>query len=111
MRRAAVFFREHVTELEAYAEAQFDLNRIPEGSKSTKRAQLQQVEKSTGRKMPALHMELPPAFGYVWITYLEVSRGNPLTYTEIKAWCDLTGNRLTNTELELILRLDTLRNR
>jgi hypothetical protein len=56
---------------------------------------------------------LPDLAVHVWKWFLELSRGrdagfaaNPLKYSEIEAWCRLSGTRLEPWEIRAICRLD-----
>lgn len=59
-------------------------------------------------------MELPVLFLDVWTWFIELhnTRGsngfgmNPITYCEIKAWSELTGNFPSNEDVRLIKLLD-----
>jgi hypothetical protein len=45
--------------------------------------------------------ECPDELLHVWIWFCLIP--SPLTYTEIKSWCDLTGNTPTADEVELLM--------
>jgi hypothetical protein len=61
-----------------------------------------------------------PEFPYVleglWSIFLELSNTRsqgysaplPISYQEVKAWCDLTGINLSPWEVQVIKRLDTV---
>lgn len=69
-----------------------------------------QVWKTLKRKPPQLAdaPELPEELRYVWEWFREVFAGEPLTYTELQAWSNMTGKRLTGWEAELIKSLDRI---
>lgn len=56
----------------------------------------------------------PPGFGYLleWFGELSAARtsgafgANPITFAEINAWAQLTGNEPTPTEVQIMRRLD-----
>lgn len=76
-----------------------------------------------GEKMRALGASVldqappcPPALAHVWEWFQSLNTGrtgsgfgmNPLTFSEISAWCALTGNTLTPWEVDLLKTLDVL---
>jgi hypothetical protein len=81
------------------------------------------VEQQTG-KYPGPELEIPPDLVYLWSWFTELSstRGggwgpSPITYMEIKAWAELTGNcpdvwevsvlkAMDNKYLEMVNRLE-----
>lgn len=69
-----------------------------------------QVWKTTGRKPKQLAEapELPEELGYIWEWFREVFSGEPLTFSEMQAWAQLTGKRLLGWEAELIKSLDRI---
>lgn len=83
----------------------------------TTRQHLEFVEKSTGRRPKELEgPQLPPLMSPTWYSFLSLRSGiasgfngpEPIPYTEIKAWCDLTDNELHPLEVEWIKMLDGL---
>jgi hypothetical protein len=58
--------------------------------------------------------DFPQELEYVWSYFLSLNEGRgatqvgaaPLTYSDIKAWAELTGNILTPFEVDCIKRLD-----
>ena len=81
----------------------------------SKREHLQQVEKQTGVKPEELKgPEFPIHLSYIWSAFFKLSGSrsagfssvNPLTYTEIKNYCDMMGEELTGWEIDVIKRLD-----
>ena len=60
--------------------------------------------------------DFPKELEYLWGFFLELSATRPqgysgplpITYSEIKAWLDLTDNTLASWEVEVIKKLDRL---
>ena len=88
------------------------------------RKHLQQVQKTTG-KVPRQLAEVPElpesaAYGsllnvsvlaempaaYIWHWFWELKGSQPLTYTEIKNWSELTATPLTPFEVQALVELD-----
>ena len=76
-----------------------------------------QVYKSTGVMPEELKpKDFPDSLLYVWQSFIELSQArqaglngpSSLTYTDIKAWSELTGNELSPVDVEIIKKLDTL---
>ena len=80
------------------------------------RDQLEAVWKQTGSIPDQLNMQLPVLFVDVWYCFLELhsTRGsngfglNPISYSEIKAWSELTGRNPEPEDVRLIKMLDTV---
>ena len=98
-----------------YAEEVFSLAKTDQ-SGITERAHLEQVWKSTGKKPDKLDLPyFPSLLKYIWDSFLILSQGRqagmsgpqPLTYTDIKSWVELTGYEVTPFELEVIKKLDS----
>ena len=72
------------------------------------------VWKKTGIKPEELTLELPVVFFELWEWFIELhmARGsngmtlNPISFTEIKAWAELTGTEITPKEVRLLKMLD-----
>lgn len=86
------------------------MNKVPEGSKTTLRTQLNQVWKTTGvqPKDLANAPKLPDELVYLWDAYVEVYTGIRLTYTEVKSWLQVTKRFLSPNEIHAIMELDNL---
>jgi len=72
------------------------------------RKHLQQVQKTTG-KVPRQLAEvpkLPESAAYIWHWFWELKGSQPLTYTEIKSWSELTATPLTPFEVQALVELD-----
>lgn len=59
--------------------------------------------------------EIPMHLMLVWTDFLSLSSArqsgmaaNPISYSEIKAYCELMNRHLTRNEVEIIKRLDTM---
>lgn len=78
------------------------------GSKVSRYQELKQVEKTLGRKPKALQdlPQLDPDLDYLWAIFVELSNGSKdgITYTDIKAYCDLKGE-LSLFEVEAIMAI------
>lgn len=81
----------------------------------TRRENLKQVEKQTGRTPEdLLGPQLPSLVSHIWSAFLMLSAGrqtamggmNPLSYGEIEAWSRLSGVTLEPWELDAIKLLD-----
>jgi len=81
----------------------------------TLREQYEQVEKSTGRMPDGFFgPDCPEGLDLAWEAFLDLSATRPvgfsgpsaIPYAEIAAWCSLTGNDLSPTEVELIKAAD-----
>lgn len=71
---------------------------------------LETLEKSQNRTFERLHRECPKHFRYLWEIYgqLMITQAglNPISYSEIKAWSDLTGIVLKPFELSILRRIE-----
>jgi hypothetical protein len=90
---------------------------IPDKEGVAEREHLKQVEKQTGKTPLALiSPEFPVELDYLWSYFLELSSTRPqgysgplpITYQEIQAWSELTGNKITPLDVEVIKRLDRI---
>lgn len=80
------------------------------------REHLEQVARQTGRVPSELEDEpaIPACVETAWVWFFELNRArsgtglgiNPLSYAEISAWSELTGNRPAPFELRVIRALD-----
>lgn len=97
-----------------YAGHEFHLSsRQKDGA--TLRAHLNVAWRATGQMPEELQpKELPECLFYLWQWFCELSNGRqsggfgpePLSYSEIKAWAELTGNIPEAWEVETIKELD-----
>jgi len=104
-----------MSDLLVWAEHEFDLNK-PDDKGVTRREHLEQVERQIGRKPEALEnpVNFPVLLRHVWAAFCSLNNArsagfsgpNPITYTEIKAWKELTGTPMLPWEIEGIKRLD-----
>lgn len=59
--------------------------------------------------------DIPESAAHVWHYFIQLNRArgsngfgaNPLSYTEIKNWCELSGIRLEQWELDAIVEMDS----
>ena len=72
------------------------------------RKHLQQVQKTTGKvpRQLAEVPELPESAAYIRHWFWELKGSQPLTYTEIKSWSELTATPLTPFEVQALVELD-----
>ncbi|WP_445366286.1 phage tail assembly chaperone [Microbulbifer sp. ANSA001] len=90
-----------------WACCQFRLDKIPKGCKESLRQQLQQVQKTTGITPPELKAEQPPdGLIYLFHYYREIRGTEPLTFTEIQNWSQLTQRDISAWEVSVIRALD-----
>lgn len=82
------------------------------------RAKLEHLAKTRGKRPEGLDgPRIPRAVWHVWEWFLELDRARPsggmdpgrITFSEIKAWSELTGNKPRPHEIAMIRRLDDLR--
>ena len=71
------------------------------------------MENQTGIDQPLLHVDkCPDVIVYIWDWFLEISaarsENKPIPYSEIKAWADLSGVKISYNELQIIKMLDNL---
>jgi hypothetical protein len=123
--RPGAFYQELGCGLIAHAEHQFRLNspNDPDARKAElerKRVPTWRDTVASGVEQKALGAEwligplCPPPLRYVleWFLELAAARGSsgfgisPLSFTEIKAWSELTGRRLSAAEVRLLRALD-----
>jgi hypothetical protein len=79
----------------------------PDGSGTSLRAHLLQVEEATGVHDDRVDGPLPPEGGEtLWQVYWELRREQPLTLAEIEAYCRLTGQRLESWEVRALRAMD-----
>lgn len=72
------------------------------------------MERQTGRKFQAQPPPIPTELRYLWSTFLSLSRArgnngfgpNPLSFTEIEAWCRLMHIRLDPWEVDTLRAID-----
>lgn len=98
----------------AFAERQFSLGKT-NSQGVTVRALLEDVERTTGRRPPELEMpEINPYSLYIWDIFMDIHSGrtygmagpNPLTWTDILAWCNLNETMLSAWEVGVVKALD-----
>ena len=105
-----------IEELLDYAEHEFSISK-PDKNGTSKREHLEQVERQTGKTPEELiGPQFPTTVSYIWSAFLALSSArtsgfsgpNPLTYTEIQAWLNLTNRHLSSRDVEAIKRLDVV---
>jgi len=104
-----------VSNLLSWAEHEFNLNKTDDKG-TTEREHLLQVERQTGHTPKALEnpTPFPSLLMYIWSAYCSLNSArtagfsgpNPITYTEIKAWKELTETPLKAWDIQAIKRLD-----
>jgi len=104
-------FIERLTDyLVEFAQSEFKLSERKKDGLSV-REHLTSVWKVTGRKPKELELlYLPSSLNRIWNWFCELSGGrqgmNPISWAEIKAWSDLTGNKPDNWQLSTIKAVD-----
>lgn len=68
------------------------------------------IAKATGDQPKELQIPPAPAeLAYILPIFFEIRRSpEPLTYTELRNWCDLKRISLDPMEVDVIMRLDTI---
>jgi hypothetical protein len=85
----------------------------PDENGVTNNDRYEHIEKTTGI-YPGPDLKIPTSLQYLWdfFTDLNSSRGSgwgnaPLTYTEIKSWCELYEIHLSGWELSTLKQMDS----
>ena len=104
-----------MSDLLSWAEHEFKLNQ-PDDKGITSREHLKEVERQTGVTPKELKNpnEFPILLRHLWFAFCDLngartagfSGPNPITYTELKAWKELTDTQLKPWEIEGIKKLD-----
>ena len=99
-----------------HAEHEFGLAKKDSNGVS-QREHLKIVERSIGKRPAELESpELPVHLAELWYSFLHLCTGRrsgyngpeSLSFSEIKAWCELTQNELEPHELDIFKSLDSL---
>lgn len=109
------FLDKCVLELLEYAKHELKLSE-KQVDGATLRQHAESIRKQTGITPPELeYPDINPIINYVWEWFLELNSTRQsgmgvsgITYTEIKAWCELTGNQPSPYEIKIIKSLDRL---
>ena len=103
-----LFFRATINRLESWFEQEIELAKIPKGSKTPLKAQLEQVYKATGKKPQQLaELQDPPdELLYVWRWWKDLRKLDRLTFAEIESWSRLMRIDVSPWEVDLIMSLD-----
>lgn len=98
-----------------WAEHQFNLSK-PDAQGTTKREHLESVERQTGRSLKELESptDFPDILAHVWSAFCALSNcrsqgfsgPNPISYSDIKDYIELTESPLSPREVKLIRDLD-----
>lgn len=104
-----------MSDLLSWAEHEFELNQTDDNG-ITEREHLEQVEKQIGYTPEALENPtiFPRLLSYIWSAFVDLNSArtagfsgpNPITYTEIKAWKELTETPLSAWDIQALKRLD-----
>lgn len=91
-----------------FAEYQFWLDGIPKDHKISRRKSLEQVAKSLGRvpKELANVPVLQDGAAYLWHLFCDIKNAGPVTFSEMRAYQDMTGVRLSPLDVDVVRRLD-----
>lgn len=108
MRESPEFYEGLISGLIAYAEHQFWLDAIPKDQAISRRKSLEQVEKSLGRKPKELANAPEPVEGtdYLWHLFCDLKSAGPISFSEMRAYEQMTGVNLTPFEVDCMRRLD-----
>ncbi|MDI6742662.1 MAG: hypothetical protein QMD11_07970 [Smithella sp.] len=99
-----------------FAEHEFNLN-VRQKDGASLREHLEVVHMQIGKMPEQLKpVDIPDFVNYLWQWFLELSRGRgyaeygpmPLSYSEIKAWAQLTKTELQSWELNVIKKIDLI---
>lgn len=95
------FYQTLIAELAAFAESEFELNKIAGGSNETIRAQLECVWNQTGKKPKQLEdaLEAPPLAAHIWQWFISLNNGRGsngmesarITPDQVKGWMWFNG--------------------
>ena len=103
-----------IEELLEFAEHSFKLSKTDQEG-VTEREHLQEVERQTGKTPQALiGPQFPTLVSHIWSAFAALSSArtngfsgpNPLSYTEIKSWVELTNASVSARDVEAIKSLD-----
>ena len=104
-----------MSDLCEWAEFNFKLS-LPDENGTTQREHLEQVERQIGHKPKELEppTEFPTLLSHVWSAFIDLNNSrtmgfsgpNPITYSEIKAWKELTHTPLCPWEIKAIKLVD-----
>jgi len=91
-----------------YADHQFWLDGIPKGQKISRRESLGHVAKSLGRMPKEIQNapKCPEGTDYIWRIFVDLKNAGSASYSEMAAYQQMTGERLTPFEVDCIRRLD-----
>ena len=79
---------------------------IPDKNGKVLKEELEQIEKMSNIRDPRLdELDPPEEAELVFRLYWERFRGNPITYSEIKAYQEVTGIRLEPWEIDLLFKI------
>jgi hypothetical protein len=110
------FYQEQVSLLLAYAESEFELLKLQEDGQSL-RVHLESAWRQTGKKPERLDTgDIPEHLEYIWNWFIELNNTRqhaeygrlPITYSEMQAWCELTGSKPSSNDVKLIKLIDSL---
>ena len=93
-----------------YAKQEFYWHGFAEGSKVSRLELQRQAAKQSDKAKATLDglIELDSKLHYIWIIFIELhnATSGAITYSEIKAYCDLSGT-LTPFEIKCIMRINS----
>lgn len=85
------------------------MNKLVDGTDKTHKQNLNQVAKSKKVKPETLYKlpKVPDEIKYLLNWFYELKKtSDPITYSEVKAWNELTGNNATPDEVSVLMRID-----
>ena len=93
-----------------YAKQEFYWHGFSEGSKVSRLELQRQAAKQSEKAKATLDglIELDGKLNYIWIVFVELfnATNGAITYSEIKAYCDLNGS-LTPFEIKAIMKINS----
>ena len=114
-RRSTGFYSDLIDQLVEFAEWTFEFDKPQEGG--TKRDHYEQIERQLGyTPEEAIGPDFPLLVQHIWAAFCSLSTGrttgfsgpDPITFEQIKAWKELTGEPLSSREVEAIKRIDAV---
>jgi len=99
-----------------WAEREFELGK-PDKDGIALREHLEQIERQTGKRPKELeNTDFPTLASNIWSAFIALSSSrssgfsgpNPITFSEIKSWMQLTHSRLAAWEVEALKAIDLL---
>ena len=90
----------------------FNAHGRDKGATESRLAMWLKIQKRTGKVKKELKEQpfLKPELVYLWDMYCEIKSGcDQITYSEIDAFCRLSGRRMATWEVSLLIKIDQVR--